>query len=505
MGSVTFTKTYSISGIGSTTVNVKINYSESYSASTNKTTVSLSSIQQAASRNFGNPVVRGAVEFNGTTVVSYPDNSSSYTVSLSSGSTSTYKSWTSKSSSTIQVTHGTDGKANLTIKLLSTNGSSYFGAWYQNKAVGVNANSSETVSLTTHTYSLSVNPNGGTWNGSASSQSFSQAPTSTKTIANPTRTGYTFTGWTLTGGGSFSGTTYTFGSSDGTLTASWTINTWTVEYNANGHGTAPSNQTKTYGTALTLRAFIADQTGSGTTANYTVTGNANGGTWNGSNGSATRTPQYTYSQTYWNTKSDGSGTDYSSQGSYTTNAAATMYAMWKTTTSYTYTYVLPTGTPAKNESVTVTFNANEGSTTKTSQDGTRAMTFSGWYTAASGGTKRTTSSEISASETVYAHYGSGSGSYSSVTMPTASQCTRSGYTLLGFSTSSSATSATYAPGASYTPTASIILYAVWKANGSVHIDDGTSFNIYMIYIDNGTSWDQYIPYIDNGTSWDIYS
>jgi hypothetical protein len=48
-------------------------------------------------------------------------------------------------------------------------------------------------------------------------------------------------------------------------------------------------------------------------------------------------------------------------------------------------------------------------------------------------------------------------------MPTATQCTRSGYKLLGFSTSNTATTATYAPGASYTPTATTTtLYAVWE-------------------------------------------
>lgn len=41
--------------------------------------------------------------------------------------------------------------------------------------------------------------------------------------------------------------------------------------------------------------------------------------------------------------------------------------------------------------------------------------------------------------------------------------TRTGYTFLGWSTSSSATSAMYAPGASYSTDASDVLYAVWKA------------------------------------------
>ena len=505
MGSVTFTKTYSISGIGSTTVNVKINYSESYNASTNKTTVSLSSIQQAASRNFGSPVVRGAVAFNGTTVVSYPDNSSAYYVSLSSGNTSTYNSWTSKSSSTIQVAHGTNGTASLTIKLSATNGSSYFGAWYQNKAVGVDAGSSKTVSLTTHVCSLSVNPNGGTWNGSGSTQNFSQAPTSTKAIANPTRTGYTFTGWTLTGGGSLSGTTYTYGSSNGTLTAGWTLDTYSITYSANGHGTPPSSQTKTYGVSLTLQPFIDNQQESGSTSNYTVTGNANGGYWTGNDGSASKTPIITYSQSEWNTNSSGTGTSYSSEQTYTGNAPLNLYAIWGSSTEYTYTYELPSGTPTNTELITVTFDPNGGTTTKQSEEAGRIMSFDGWWTDPTGGTKRTTSSQISSDETVYAHYSAGSGIFTSVRLPTAAQCTRTGFDLLGWSTSSSATTAEYEPGTLYNTSVSGTIYAVWKANGSVHIDNGTTFDLYCIYIDNGVSWDQCIPYIDNGTSWDIYS
>lgn len=49
-------------------------------------------------------------------------------------------------------------------------------------------------------------------------------------------------------------------------------------------------------------------------------------------------------------------------------------------------------------------------------------------------------------------------------MPTTSQCTRTGYTLLGWSASSTATSATWSPGASYTPDTTKTIYAVWKIN-----------------------------------------
>lgn len=465
MGSVTFTDSYQISSYGYYEQNVEVNFTESYNSATNKTTVTLSSIRMKSEYAGGSSPVYGDVSFSA--------NGSSWTSvkSMSGGSNqvnlaTSYSTIDGSSGGSLDITHATDGTATLYVRLSGGSGG-YWGAQVHtygkpSRMFGIETPDTESTSLTTHTQKLTVNPNGGSWGGSTSSQSFNQAPLSTKTIADPTRTGYTFTGWTTSGGGSLSGTTYTFGSSDGTLTANWRINTWTVSYNANGHGTAPASQTKSYNVSLTLQQFISNQTGSGTTSNYTVTGNANGGTWSGSNGSATKRPNYTYSQTYWNSNSAGTGTNYSSKGAYTANAAATLYAIWKTTTSYSYTYTLPTGTPAKNQSVTVTFNANGGSTTKSSQSSTRAMTFNGWYTAASGGTKRTTSSQISANETVYAQYGNGTSAYPNVVLPTAAQCTRTGYNLLGFATSSSATTATYAPGAAYTPTATTTLYAVWQ-------------------------------------------
>ena len=83
---------------------------------------------------------------------------------------------------------------------------------------------------------LTINPNGGSWNGSTNTQSFTQNRGTTKSIPNPTRTGYTFAGWTKSSAftaGSLNGTTFTFGSSNGgtgTLTASWSANPYTVTY-----------------------------------------------------------------------------------------------------------------------------------------------------------------------------------------------------------------------------------------------------------------------------------
>lgn len=81
----------------------------------------------------------------------------------------------------------------------------------------------------------------------------------------------------------------------------------------------------------------------------------------------------------------------------------------------------------------------------------------------------------------------------------------SSYTFVGWSTNPNATTPDYLPGDTYSLDANLDLYSVWQQPGSVHIDNGTDFDLYSIYIDNGTGWDRYAPYIDNGTSWEPYS
>lgn len=77
-----------------------------------------------------------------------------------------------------------------------------------------------------------------------------------------------------------------------------------VSYNANGGSGAPSSQTKWYGKSLTLSTIKPTRTG------YTFQG--------------------------WATSASGS-VAYSSGGSYTTNAAVTLHAVWKVIT-YTVSY-----------------------------------------------------------------------------------------------------------------------------------------------------------------------
>jgi uncharacterized protein (TIGR02145 family)/uncharacterized repeat protein (TIGR02543 family) len=115
----------------------------------------------------------------------------------------------------------------------------------------------------------------------------------------PTRTGYTFARWSTSdnGTGTFyaSGESYTANAAV-TLYAQWTVNTYTVAYNANNGTGAPDNQTKTHDVALTLSTDVPTRTG------------------------------YTFAS--WNTSANGSGISYASGTSYTANAGTTLYAQW---------------------------------------------------------------------------------------------------------------------------------------------------------------------------------
>ena len=107
-----------------------------------------------------------------------------------------------------------------------------------------------TANWTINSYKLIVKPNGGTWAEKTEDQEFTQDYNTTKDIADPTRVGYTFTEWTLEGAGTFADKVYTFGADNGTLTAQWTINQYTIIFDTAG-GSAIASITKDFGSAIT--------------------------------------------------------------------------------------------------------------------------------------------------------------------------------------------------------------------------------------------------------------
>ena len=147
-------------------------------------------------------------------------------------------------------------------------------------------------------YTVSYSANGGS--GAPSSQTKWYDESLTLSSTKPTRTGYTFKGWstssTATTATWSAGGTYTTNATD-TLYAVWKANTYTVSYNANGGSGAPSSQTKTYGKTLTLSSTVPTRT------NYNFVG--------------------------WATSSTAATASYQAGGSYTKNSAATLYAVWE--------------------------------------------------------------------------------------------------------------------------------------------------------------------------------
>ncbi len=105
-------------------------------------------------------------------------------------------------------------------------------------------------------YTLTIKPNSGSYNGSTSNTTVTKYYGQTYSLSTPTRTGYTFNGWTRSGSGSLSGTTYTFGAGAGTVTASWSIITYTITVKSNNSsgGTVSGGGTINYGSSTTLTA-----------------------------------------------------------------------------------------------------------------------------------------------------------------------------------------------------------------------------------------------------------
>ena len=146
---------------------------------------------------------------------------------------------------------------------------------------------------------------------------------------------------------------------------------WAVKYNANGGSVAPGSQTKTYGKSLTLSSTKPTRTG------YTFKG--------------------------WATSSTATTAAYQAGGSYTSNSAVTLYAVWQINT------------------YAIAYNANGGSGAPSSQTKTygQALTLSS-------------------------------------TIPT-----RTNYNFVGWSTSSTG-APQYQAGGSYTDNKAATLYAVWE-------------------------------------------
>ena len=343
-----------------------------------------------------------------------------------------------------------------------TNGSSYgtltsatrsgftFGGWYTEISGGVKISSTSIVDITSsitlyahwtqEVYTVTYNANGGSVTPSSTTvtkgTSYSDFPT-------PTRDGYTFTGWYSSS--SASGTLITYTTTTDTLYAHWAGNTYQVLFDGNG-GTASTSA---------MNVIYGDKYGALPTAvrqNYTLAGwysAATGGTkrtetstvstigthtlyahWTGitsklsydSNGgtSITTTKTVTYDDTY-GTLSTPSRTGYTFDGWYTSPTGGTLinsssivtetsnhtiYAHW-TIKKCEITYnanggrVLDNGYKVSSAKVVRDYGETYGSLPVATRSG---YTFLGWYTSSTTGTRITESTVITAADTIYAHW-----------------------------------------------------------------------------------------------------
>ena len=193
---------------------------------------------------------------------------------------------------------------------------------------------------------------------SISSGAYVLANTSLTFTAKDAKTGYTWKGWydnnAGTGTALSTNKAYTRSTtSNTTIYAVYTTNTYTVAFNANGGTGTMSAQNFTYGTAKNLTANTFTRTG------YTFAG--------------------------WNTKADGTETSYTDKQSVnnltsTNGATVTLYAKW-TANKYDITYkdqgnVTFTGTHAAGAPTKHTYGT--ATTLKTASK--TGYTFGGWFT-----------------------------------------------------------------------------------------------------------------------------
>jgi uncharacterized repeat protein (TIGR02543 family) len=257
------------------------------------------------------------------------------------------------------------------------------------------------------------------------------------TLNNPTRTGYTFAGWTGTNGSAPQTTVSVQGSTGNkSYTANWTIITYTVTFNANG-GTATTESgttgagwrlaslptpartgytfngwftEETDGTQVTTSTAFSENTtiyAQWTIATYTITYTLEGGTVTPDNPAS-----YTI-ETAAFTLNNPTRTGYTFAGWTGANGSApqTTVSVQGSTgnKSYTANWTII--------NYTVTFNANGGiATTESGTTGAgwrlaslptparEGYTFDGWFTEETDGMQVTTSTAFSENTTIYAQW-----------------------------------------------------------------------------------------------------
>lgn len=263
---------------------------------------------------------------------------------------------------------------------------------------------------------------------------------------------------------------------------------YTLSYNANNGSGAPSSQR----VSVSCKGWSTSNTASSASyscgSSYKPTTNITlYAVWY-SNGSATisstKPTRSGYTFLGWSTSSSASSASYSSGSSISISSNTTLYAVWKKnpTTSYTVNYnanggsVSPSSAtvtagnsvtlPTPSKTATITYNANGGSGAPSSQN--VSLSCSGWSTsstASSASYSCGSSYKPTANTTLYAVWGKGTTTLSS-TKPT-----RAGYTFLGWANDKNATSAEFQSGTKVSLKGNVTIYAIWKADTSTPVPD----------------------------------
>ena len=233
--------------------------------------VTLSAKWNAITYNITYSLNGGNLEEGITNPKNYTIETASFTLNNPQKDGYTFTGWTGS--------NGTTPNTTVTISKGTTGDKEFIANWKANE------------------YIVTFNPDEGTVNPSSKTvtynENYGQLPT-------PIKTGYKFNGWYT--GLNGTGTKITEQSvvtitANQTLYASWSVNSYTITYNANGGSGAPGSQTKKYNESLTLSATKPTRTG------YTFKG--------------------------WTTLPDSQIAQYNPGDNYSLDQDITLYAIWE--------------------------------------------------------------------------------------------------------------------------------------------------------------------------------
>ena len=334
------------------------------------------------------------------------------------------------------------------------------------------------------TYTITFNANGGT--GGPGSRTKTHDIPLVMPFEVPSRSNYEFICCNTQSNGSgtnfYPGGPFTINANT-TLYAVWrAVPKYTITYDANGGTGAPASQTKTQGQSIQL-------SNTKPTRNFIITYDANGGSISPSSKSVA------CNFITWNTRSDGSGTSYSPGSIYNNDADVTLYAIWGYATAGSLP--TPTRTNCQFHMWTTTLNGSIQVTSST-QIYSNTTIYAKWRYAiifdGNGGIIQNEDTKQQASSfTVYKthgvtlvipnYYAYRTSSTSNPDDSDDSQYTSSPSSIfLGWNISSSATSAQYVEGGSFTANNPARLYAIYQTKTyTVIFTDGYSGTVLRQY------------------------